>query len=131
MIRQGHVPFSSLHLLLSSGACLLYKVNLTCLFVINGLGMGNSTRCHAVIERLAEAGCRVHVLTSGNGLTYFQDKECVESLTPMDSFFYSGKNGGISGWSTLKSIRRLAGIAKTKRAQLEKLLDQVQPDVAI
>jgi UDP:flavonoid glycosyltransferase YjiC (YdhE family) len=106
-------------------------VNLTCLFMINGLGMGNSTRCHAVIERLAEAGCRVHVLTSGNGLTYFQDKECVESLTPMDSFFYSGKNGGISGWSTLKSVRRLAVIARSKRTQLEQLLDRLQPNIAV
>jgi UDP:flavonoid glycosyltransferase YjiC (YdhE family) len=107
------------------------RVNLKCLFAINGLGLGNSTRCHAVIEHLTKAGCRVHVLTSGNGLTYFQDKDCIESLTPMDSFFYSGKNGGISGWSTLKSVRRLAAIAKTKRAQLEKLVDQLQPDVAV
>ncbi len=99
--------------------------------MINGLGMGNSTRCHAVIERLAEAGCRVHVLTSGNGLTYFQGKDCVESLTPMDSFFYSGRNGGISGWSTLKSIRRLAVIARSKRAQLEHLLDRIGPNIAV
>ena len=53
----------------------------TCLFVINGLGMGNSTRCHAVIEALVQAGWRVHVLTSGNGLAYFQDKACVASLS--------------------------------------------------
>jgi UDP:flavonoid glycosyltransferase YjiC (YdhE family) len=99
--------------------------------MINGLGMGNSTRCHAVIERLAEPGCRVHILTSGNGLTYFRGKDCVESLTPMESFFYSGRNGGISGWSTLKSVRRLSVIARTKRTQLEQLLDRVRPDIAV
>src|SRR5438132_14328408 len=87
-------------------------VSRTCRFVINGLGMGNSTRCHAVIEHLAEAGCRIHVLTSGNGLAYFKDKDCVESLTPMESFFYSGKRGGISGWSTLKSLKSLAALAR-------------------
>lgn len=29
---------------------------LTSLFLINGLGMGNSTRCYAVIQRLAASG---------------------------------------------------------------------------
>jgi hypothetical protein len=78
----------------------------SCLFVINGLGLGNSTRCHAVIERLAATGCRVHVLTSGNGLAYFEGKSCIESLHSMASFYYSGTNGGISGWATLKSVGR-------------------------
>ncbi len=106
-------------------------VNFTCLFLINGLGMGNSTRCHAVMEPLAELGGQIHVLTSGNGLTYFQDKSCVKSLTAMESFYYSGNNGGISGWSTLKSIRALAAIARAKRTQLERLLDHLHPDVAV
>jgi len=103
----------------------------TCLFVVNGLGMGNSTRCYAVMEHLAEAGFKIHVLTSGNGLTFFKDKACVESLTPMQSFFYSGKDGGVSGWSTFKSLGRLAKIAKAKKAELAKLLDQLHPDVAV
>lgn len=102
-----------------------------CLFMINGLGLGNSTRCFAVMEHLAEAGCRIHVLTSGNGLAFFKDKSCVASLTSMESFFYSGKDGGISGWSTLKSLKRLAAIARAKRAQLENLLDKIQANVAV
>ncbi len=103
----------------------------TCLFVINGLGMGNSTRCHAVMEDLAQAGWRVHVLTSGNGLAYFKDKDCVVSLTPAEALFYSGTNGDVSGWSTLKSIRSLAAIARVKRAQLAALLDRIRPEVAV
>jgi UDP:flavonoid glycosyltransferase YjiC (YdhE family) len=106
-------------------------VSQTCLFVINGLGMGNSTRCHAVIEYLAEAGCHIHVLTSGNGLAYFENKDCIESLHSMESFYYSGKNGGISGWSTLKSLKNLAAIAKVKRRQLAALLDEIQPELAV
>ncbi len=101
------------------------------MFIINGLGLGNSTRCHAVMEHLSEAGCRLHVLTSGNGLAYFQGKDCLESLTPMESFFYSGRAGGISGWSTLKSILALARIAKVKRAQLAAVLDRAHPDLAV
>ena len=109
----------------------MYSVDLTCLFVVNGLGMGNSTRCYAVMECLADLGCEIHVLTSGNGLAYFRDKKIVKSLTPMESFYYSGKNGGVSGWSTLKSILSLAKIAGSKRAQLESLLDHLHPDVAV
>jgi len=103
----------------------------SCLFVINGLGLGNSTRCYAVMEHLSAAGFRIHVLTSGNGLNFFQDKSCVESLHAMESFYYSGKDGRISGWSTLKSLRALASIAKAKRGQLSRLLEQIHPDVAI
>jgi UDP:flavonoid glycosyltransferase YjiC (YdhE family) len=106
-------------------------VNLSCLFVINGLGLGNSTRCHAVMEHLVQAGCRIDVLTSGNGLAYFQGKDSIASLNPMESFFYSGKDGGVSGWSTLKSIRRLLQIARTKRVQLEALVRQLKPDIAV
>jgi UDP:flavonoid glycosyltransferase YjiC (YdhE family) len=106
-------------------------VNPSCLFLINGLGMGNSTRCFAVIEYLAQAGMTVHVLTSGNGLTYFENKKEVASVTPMESFFYSGKQGGISGWATLKTLPTLLGRAKKKRAQLCELLNRLQPDVAV
>lgn len=107
------------------------RVSRTCLFVVNGLGLGNSTRCHAVMEHLLEAGCRIHVLTSGNGLAYLKDKPGIESITAMESFFYSGTNGGISGWSTLKSIRRLLTIAKAKKAQLAGVLEHLEPDVAV
>jgi hypothetical protein len=102
-----------------------------CLFIINGLGLGNSTRCHAVIERLAGEGCEVHVLTSGNGLSYFDGREEITSVTPMPSFFYSGTGTGISGWSTLRSIGSLATRAKEKRLRLERLLDELHPDIAV
>ena len=106
-------------------------VNKTCLFIINGLGMGNSTRCHAVMERLAAVGCEIHVLTSGNGVSYFKNQSFVKSLTAMDAFFYSGSNGGINGWSTIKSLRALLKVAKGKRAQLSTLLENINPDVAV
>jgi len=106
-------------------------VPISCLFIINGLGLGNSTRCHAVIERLAATGCRVHVLTSGNGLAYFESKGCIDSLHSMESFYYSSSNGGISGWATLKSVASLARIARAKRNRLVRLLDVLNPDVAV
>ena len=106
-------------------------VTLSCLFVVNGLGLGNSTRCEAVMQHLARAGCRIDVLTSGNGLTYFQDKAFINSLHPMEALFYSQTRGSISGWATLKSAGTLAKLAKAKRHSLNQLLEKVQPDIAI
>ena len=64
------------------------------LFLINGLGMGNSTRCHAIMQALAPRGHRLHVLTSGNGLTYFGDKPEVASLTAMEAFSIPSATAG-------------------------------------
>ena len=102
-----------------------------CLFLVNGLGMGNSTRCYAVIEQLAARGAVVHVATSGNGLTYFRDKAEIASLTPVEAFFYRNARRGVSAWRTLLALGKLAGIARRKSRQIDALLDQVKPDVVV
>jgi UDP:flavonoid glycosyltransferase YjiC (YdhE family) len=109
----------------------IYAVAISCLFLINGLGMGNSTRCHAVIENLAAAGCSVHVLTSGNGLAYFKEHGGIASLHEMASFYYSGSNGGVSGWATIKTVGSLAKLAAAKRAKLREVIEKVRPDIAV
>ena len=93
--------------------------------------MGNSTRCLAVIENLAAAGVQVHVLTSGNGLKYFADRPGIASLNEMASFYYSGTNGGVSGWATIKTVGNLAKLAKAKRAKLEEIVEKIKPDIAV
>ncbi len=103
----------------------------SCLFVINGLGLGNSTRCHAVIEHLVAAGCDIHVLTSGNGLEYFAGRPEITSLGSMPSFFYGATDCGISGWSTLRTMPRLMQIAREKRAQIGEWVDRLNPDIAV
>jgi len=102
-----------------------------CLFLVNGLGLGNSTRCHAIIEHLAAEGWEIHVMTSGNGLSYFEGKAGVASLSGMESLFYSGSGTGISGWSTLGTIGALASRAKAKRRQLGARLEEIQPQIAV
>jgi UDP:flavonoid glycosyltransferase YjiC (YdhE family) len=102
-----------------------------CLFLINGLGMGNSTRCHAVIQQLHARGAEIHVLTSGNGLRFFADKPEIASLTPMEAFFYSGGEGSISGLKTLLRLGSLLRLARRKSQQLEALLRTIKPDVAV
>jgi UDP:flavonoid glycosyltransferase YjiC (YdhE family) len=101
------------------------------LFIINGLGMGNSTRCHAVIEHLAERGLEVHVLTSGNGLTFFDGRREVASLTPTQPLFYSGSQGHISGRKTIGSLDRLLRLNRTKEREVESFLQRQPVDVVI
>lgn len=103
----------------------------SCLFIVNGLGMGNCTRCYAAIQRLQERGMQCHVLTSGNGVTYFSDKKEVASLHEMEAFFYSRRNGRVSGWMTLLSFPKLRELAKRKAARLEEVLDKVKPSIAV
>ncbi len=104
-----------------------------CLFIINGLGMGNSTRCHAIIEQLRRqrADVEIHVLTSGNGLEYFRDNPEITSLHAMENFFYSVKNNQISAWRTFLSLGRLVRLAWRKNRQVEEILRRVQPRVVI
>src|SRR5438552_9984657 len=102
-----------------------------CLFIVNGLGMGNSTRCFAIMQHLHDRGANIHVLTSGNGLEFFQDKKQVSSLSPMASFYYAVSRGRISAWHTVASLRVLAQRAREKNAELEKVLSAIRPDVAV
>ena len=103
----------------------------TALFLINGLGMGNSTRCHAVIQCLIAEGVAVHVMTSGNGLTYFANVSGLAGVTPTESLFYSGTHGRISVPRTLLALPKLLSRAAAKHRCLDDLLADIRPDVAV
>ncbi|MDH4183675.1 MAG: hypothetical protein OEV92_05595 [Nitrospinota bacterium] len=100
------------------------------LFVINGLGMGNSTRCYALMQKLAPM-MEIHVFTSGNGIMFLEGRKEVSSITPSEAYFYAAKEGGISATGTLASIAKLYGIYQRKTRQLDDLLDRLRPDIMI
>jgi UDP:flavonoid glycosyltransferase YjiC (YdhE family) len=101
------------------------------LFLVNGLGLGNSTRCHALVQRLFERHVSVHVVTSGNGLWYFKDREEVTSLHEVESLYYGSKHGHISIVRTLTSLARLFGIVRRNAARVRTLLAEIEPDVVV
>ena len=83
------------------------------LFLANGLGMGNSTRCYAVIERLVENGAVVDVMTSGNGIKFFSEKQGkgINRLIETKSFKYAQDSSGkLSAFKTILSIFQLATV---------------------
>ena len=103
----------------------------TVLFVVNGLGMGNSTRCHAVIEHLHRAGVEVHVLTSGNGLFFFRECRQVASVTAMESFHYGKKGQKLSILHTFTHVWAMVRVYRNKVRQLERLLDELRPGLVV
>ena len=71
------------------------------LMLVNGLGLGNSTRCHAVIQRLRAAGAEIEVVTSDNGLWFFADKPEIGRVSEIPSLRYGQAQGRISIAATL------------------------------
>lgn len=100
------------------------------LFSINGLGMGNSTRCHVVIQRLASEA-EIHVITSGNGLFFLSDRPEISSLSETLPLSYAFSGDGVSALGTLAGVRKIRGVLHEKKERLETLLDKLNPDLVV
>lgn len=101
------------------------------LLLVNGLGLGNSTRCHAVIQRLAARGIPVDVVTSGNGAWYFRDRSEIGALHEVESLFYARKEGRLSIAATVASARELLSIQRRNNRRLGDILDELRPAVVV
>ena len=77
------------------------------LFVIGGFGLGNSTRCDALIKELISQGISVDVATSANGQWYFTDAEHIDNLYSLKALSYSQGKNGISFLKTLLNFPKL------------------------
>ena len=103
----------------------------TVLFIVNGLGLGNSTRCHAIIQHLASSGVDVAVTSSGNGLWYFQDCDDIKDLYEIKAFHYGKKDGAINILSTFSSFAELISLAKKNSRTISSILDRLKPNAVI
>lgn len=101
------------------------------LFFVNGLGLGNSTRCDAVIQALHARGISVAVGTSGNGLWYFKDAEHIARLEPLKELEYSSKDGALSIGQTLASAGKLMGVMRENARRVNRLLDEIKPTCVV
>lgn len=64
------------------------------LYIVNGLGMGNSTRCHSVIQHHDPLVYEIDVLTSGNGVRYFQHVDQIRKLDEFEDLTYAKDGDG-------------------------------------
>jgi len=75
------------------------------LFIINGLGMGNSTRCDSIIQKIQSRKLEVDIITSGNGIEYFKKRNYINEKYNFKSFNYAkAKDGKISVLSSFLTI---------------------------
>jgi UDP:flavonoid glycosyltransferase YjiC (YdhE family) len=101
------------------------------LFLVNGLGLGNSTRCHAVMQRLLRRGAEIQIVTSGNGLWYFRSMPELAQLHEVESLYYGVKDGRISIARTLSAIADFAGIMRRNARKIAAVLDSWRPHLAV
>ena len=101
------------------------------LFLVNGLGLGNSTRCAAVIGRLIEFGFKVDVVTSANGLWYFKQSLPEASVHEILDLQYGAADGKLSIWKTLGSVPNLLRIIRQNRNTIRTIIRNVRPDVVV
>lgn len=78
------------------------------LFIVNGLGLGNSTRCSAIIHELFKAGFGVDVISSGNGFGFFSKSSEISNLFKFKPLFYGKVNGKLSIPKTILNLPKLA-----------------------
>ncbi len=74
------------------------------LFIVNGFGLGNSTRCDAVIQNLVRLDYSVDVASSLNGLSYFSEKEKCSNTYSIKPFSYKSSKGKINFFKTFFSV---------------------------
>jgi len=101
------------------------------LFLVNGLGLGNSTRCYAIIERLKKLNNKIYIVTSGNGEWVFKDKKEIESLYLNKPIHYGSENQKLSIKKTLITIPKIISTIKNNSQELIKIINRVKPDVIV
>jgi UDP:flavonoid glycosyltransferase YjiC (YdhE family) len=101
------------------------------LFLVNGLGLGNATRCHAIMQKLGDAGVSCSVATSGNGLWYFRQQQGVGEPMELNSLHYGTAYGRISIARTILSVPdHVAAIRRNARI-IETAMESLKPDAVV
>ena len=100
-------------------------------FIVNGLGLGNSTRCHAIIQRLNSMDVETSVATSGNGLWYFKNKSEITRLDELKAIHYGAKEGQISIIKTFAAVPTILGVLRDNMRLMMELLQVEKPDAVV
>lgn len=100
-------------------------------FLSNGLGLGNSTRCHAVIQQLHDRGCEIDVLTMGRGVDYFRASPEVARVVPLAAFHYGSSRGSVSARATFAQLGMLLRTHLRNEALIAHHLEARRPNVVV
>lgn len=101
------------------------------LFLVNGLGLGNSTRCYAVMCPLLAAGAEIEVVTSHNGLWFFDDKTDVGRISEIPSLQYGARDGRLSIAATLRQAGGMAAALRRADAVIASVIARFRPHAVV
>ena len=91
------------------------------LFLVNGYGLGNSTRTHSIIQHIYQK-YKIDIFGYGNSIEYFKQIPQVENIFQSLPMEYGLKNGKIDFFRTVrKLIQNFKAIHKSRK-KLKKIL---------
>jgi len=111
------------------------------LWIINGLGMGNTTRCDSIMEHLnAELGSDVEhvILSNGNGFRYFKaienkEKRGIASIIELPSCldYKTDESGKIDVWKTILGVvKNIRGFIQSNQV-VNDTIKIANPDIIV
>ena len=101
------------------------------LFLVNGLGLGNSIRCFSIIQRLRNYEAEVNVVCSGNSAWFFKDKINKENFFEVDQIQYGKKGNNLSIYNTLLLTKKNLKIIKENVKKISKIIDNLKPNIIV
>ena len=106
-------------------------MNKKILFLINGLGLGNSIRCFSIIQRLRKSETEISIVCSGNSAWFFKDKINTENFFEIDQIQYGKKGNNLSIYNTLLLTRQNLRIIKENVKKISNIIDNIKPNIIV
>src|SRR5262249_18043160 len=78
-----------------------------------------------------DRGAEIQIITSGNGLWYFQSVPGIGCVHEVESLYYGVKEGRISIVRTLTAVANFAAILRRNARKMAKILSEWRPDVVV
>jgi uncharacterized protein (TIGR00661 family) len=102
------------------------------LFLINGEGLGNSTRCHAIIEKLLKNNVKIGLVVAKNSYWYFSKKKLPLEIYEIDQFSYHiSKDGDLSTYKTILKTFNSINLFKKNLTKIKEVVKAFKPEIII
>tara|TARA_B100001057_G_scaffold434330_1_gene463897 strand:+ start:5599 stop:6675 length:1077 start_codon:yes stop_codon:yes gene_type:complete len=99
------------------------------IILINGLGLGNSTRCKVLIDWLFSKNYEVTILTSGNGEEFFNKKKY--NIIKLDRIDYGKISERLSILKLFVNLVKIFRIVKKNSIKINNLVKKIDADLII
>ena len=99
------------------------------ILLINGLGLGNSTRCKVIIDWLIKKNYKITIVTSGNGEKFFKNSSNKIILLEQIDYYKSSDN--LSVKKLFLNLFKILKIVKKNSDKINNLIDKLKPNIVI